>query len=421
LIRPAAWREVLIVSRGCTTLTGSERIGPMARALRCLALAVAALAAAPASASADVTVSLDNAIGIVEVVGDDVADTIAVTQTATSTVVQRTGAGLTASGDCTGGPNVATCPRAAMVAVDLKGGNDILTTGDVTVPVSVAGGDGDDTLMGGGAGDVLAGGDGKDTLDGGAGVDEYFGEGGDDLIRARDGNAERIACGADTDQALNDFTDIIADCERGVDGDGDGVAASADCNDANPAIRPGAPEIFGNGVDEDCNGRDDVNLDADGDGIPVPLDCDDANAAIRPGALEIRGNLVDENCDRRVSPWVAVAAAVTNQWALEGSRTRLRSLVVRLAPKGARVTLSCRGSSCPFKATKRRTVPRDLAAVSFTSLFRRARLRAGTRITLTITAPETISRIYTYRAANGALPDPTLECRAPGQSKGDPC
>ena len=94
---------------------------------------------------------------------------------------------------------------------------------------------------------------------------------------------------------------------------------------------------------------------------------------------------------------------------------------MRLAPKGASVTLSCRGSSCPFKGTKRSTEARDLAPVSFTKLFRKARLRARTRLTLTVTAPETISRIYTYTTVNGALPDPRVECRAPGQTKGDPC
>ena len=121
-----------------------------------------------------------------------------------------------------------------------------------------------------------------------------------------------------------------------MDGDGDGVEASADCDDAQRRrSAPARREVFGNGADEDCNGRDDANPDADRDGFAVPADCDDANAAIRPGALEIRGNAVDENCDRRVSPWVAVPAVVTNQWALDGSRTRLRALVVRLAPKGA--------------------------------------------------------------------------------------
>jgi hypothetical protein len=397
----------------------------MARALNCLALALVALAAAPALASGAVTVDLDP-VGILTVTDDDgVANTITTVQVSDQNQLVVSGSNLAAGPDpgCSGNATTITCTLSdtKLIAVDLADGNDAFTSVAVTVPQSIAGGEGNDRITGGDAGDVLAGGDGNDTLDGGAGVDDYFGEGHDDTISARDGNSERIACGAGNDTVQNDFTDIIAECERGLDVDVDGFATTVDCNDASAAIRPGAPEIFGNGIDEDCNGRDDVNRDADGDGIAVPVDCDDANAAIRPGALEIRGNLVDENCDRRVSPWVAVAAAVTNQWALVGSRTLLRSLVVRLAPKGATVTLRCSGRSCPFRNTRRRTVARDLAAVSFSSLFRRARLRAGTKLTLTVNAPETIGRIYTYTTANGALPDPRIECRAPGQTKGDAC
>ena len=72
---------------------------------------------------------------------------------------------------------------------------------------------------------------------------------------------------AGTDTADNDFTDIIAECERGIDGDSDGFSSAVDCNDAVAGIHPGAREVFENGVDEDCDGRDNPNLDRDADGL----------------------------------------------------------------------------------------------------------------------------------------------------------
>lgn len=41
--------------------------------------------------------------------------------------------------------------------------------------------------------------------------------------------------------------------DGGIDADGDGSFLPDDCNDANPAIRPGATELCGDGVDNDCD------------------------------------------------------------------------------------------------------------------------------------------------------------------------
>ena len=92
-----------------------------------------------------------------------------------------------------------------------------------------------------------------------------------------------------------------------VDGDGYTTVDSCegskdDCNDGNAAVHPGAVEVCGDLVDNDCVGGDlsCLDVDNDGDGYTENAgDCDDNNAAMFPGNPEVCDNY-DNNCDGSV-------------------------------------------------------------------------------------------------------------------------
>ena len=61
----------------------------------------------------------------------------------------------------------------------------------------------------------------------------------------------------------------------------------------------------------------DGGIDADGDGVPFPADCNDGDPAIKPGATELCGDLVDNDCDTLVD--CADLAACDNQQCSTGA------------------------------------------------------------------------------------------------------
>jgi streptogramin lyase len=159
--------------------------------------------------------------------------------------------------------------------------------------------------------------------------------------------------------------------------------------------------------------------DIDGDGYAAAVDCNDRVASIYPGAPEIAGDHVDQDCDgadevlpRFFPRVVAYFTSHRDQW------SRFTHLVVEDVPAGARLQLACSGRGCRFQTWKT-TVAHPADRLDLLKRLMRSRLAHNAVLELRMTLPGHIGTVVRWKV--GPPPKPAVTCLVPGASKDTRC
>jgi Putative metal-binding motif len=156
-------------------------------------------------------------------------------------------------------------------------------------------------------------------------------------------------------------------------------------------------------------------VDADGDGYDSTTDCSDANNTVHPGAAEVPGNGIDDDCSGGDQPG-KVVALVRSKFSLASRRSspKVNLLQVKDAPPGAQVDVLCHGRHCPFKQRTRAIGAKG--SVSLTKLFRK-RLSPGITLDIVVSRPNTIAKVSRYVIRRGKIPGQRSLCLPLGATK----
>ena len=163
-----------------------------------------------------------------------------------------------------------------------------------------------------------------------------------------------------------------------------------------------------------------IDLDADDDGVQRPLDCDDGNPAVKPGAPDKPGDGIDQDCAGGDAPYPVLDRSISAFLATYQRYTKFTSLAVKKVRAGDTVRLTCRGRGCPLRRKTIR-VTKDRKQLALIRRFKGAKLRRGAVVQLRVTRPETVGRFARWKMRSPKLPKRRDACLPPGATRPRPC
>jgi Putative metal-binding motif/Bacterial pre-peptidase C-terminal domain len=161
--------------------------------------------------------------------------------------------------------------------------------------------------------------------------------------------------------------------------------------------------------------------DADHDGYVTNAlggpDCNDANPAIHPGATDIPHDGIDQDCSGKDAPYPRLRVTTSVSVGYGRAFTIISSLKVTGALPGSRIRLSCASRHRGCRFSHRTVSVHSARAVQLGRYLKKARYKRGATITLQVSRPGYIGAHIRYTVRLHRLPTRTTRCTQPGQTR----
>jgi streptogramin lyase len=160
--------------------------------------------------------------------------------------------------------------------------------------------------------------------------------------------------------------------------------------------------------------------DADGDGVAVPADCNDANPAIHPGAVDKPGDKIDQDCSGADATFPELSAFAGFVYDYRPRYTVVSKIDITRLRGGETAKIRCTGRRCPFAVktfTKLKKGKRSFGR----KLMRGRKLPVGVTLSVRVTKRGTIGTSAVLRVRKKKRPQITRACLQPGAKKASAC